>query len=96
MIRIISFCFCFFLLVNSCYAQGTNSLVYGYYSPYTYYPQSIVYYQPVPVMVPVVQVVPVIPVTTYQNVIVKEPFWCLHHRYKVVSVPQQTYVPINR
>jgi hypothetical protein len=47
-------------------------------------------------MVPVVQVVPVIPVTTYQNVIVKEPFWCLHHRYKVVSVPQQTYVPINR
>lgn len=89
---------CLFLLANSCYAQGTNSLVYGYghYSPYSYYVQPVVYYQPVQLMVPVVQVVPVVPVITYQNVIVKEPFYCLHHRHRVVSVPQQTYVPVNR
>jgi hypothetical protein len=81
----------FYCLSNMVYAQDAS--IYNYQLQYVYPVQPIMTYQVVPVLVPIIQMVPVVPVTVYQNVLVKEPFWCLHHRYKTIMIPQQVYVP---
>jgi hypothetical protein len=81
----------FCCLSNMSYGQDT--FIYNYPVQYVYTIQPFATYQVVPVVIPVVQAIPVVPVTVYQNVLVKEPFWCLHHRYKTITIPQQVYVP---
>lgn len=56
---------------------------------YYYAPQVIV----VPVPPPPIQYVPV---TTYSNVVVERPVWCLLKRYDIVPVANTIYVPAWR
>lgn len=55
---------------------------------YYYAPQVIV----VPVPPPQIQYVPV---TTYSNVVVERPIWCLFKRYDIVPVTNTVYLPVT-
>lgn len=56
----------------------------------------IYYYSPQILVVPVApQPIQYVPITTYSNVVVERPVWCLFKRYDIVPVANTVYLPVN-